>query len=48
MSKELSDKERKEAFNTEVKLLCLDCEEKPAVTGYDLWFCEECWFGIDN
>ena len=23
--------------------LCLDCEKKPAVAGYDLNFCEECW-----
>jgi len=23
--------------------LCLDCEKRPAVAGYDLHFCEECW-----
>ena len=23
--------------------LCLDCEKRPAVSGYDLHFCEECW-----
>ena len=23
--------------------LCLDCEKNPAVAGYDLHFCEECW-----
>jgi|TARA_B110000902_G_scaffold117795_1_gene138189 hypothetical protein len=23
--------------------LCLDCEKNPALAGYDLHFCEECW-----
>ncbi len=23
--------------------LCLDCEKKPAITGYDMHFCEDCW-----
>tara|TARA_R110000824_G_scaffold75477_2_gene191580 strand:+ start:571 stop:759 length:189 start_codon:yes stop_codon:yes gene_type:complete len=25
------------------RTLCLDCEKNPAVAGYDLHFCEECW-----
>jgi hypothetical protein len=26
--------------------LCLYCEENPAVAGYDLHFCKECWDNV--
>jgi hypothetical protein len=28
--------------------LCLGCDKNPAVTGYDLWFCEDCWENADD